>query len=77
MRHMGTTTEIETIIGRYLATWSVAAGAFRSEQIRPIWAEDGRLVDPLIEAVGPDAIAADGRIQTAIGLVGDAAEGAA
>ena len=56
MRHMETTTYIETIIERYLATWNEADGAIRSEQARAIWAGDGRLVDPLIDAVGPDAI---------------------
>lgn len=53
-----TTTTIESTIDRYVAMWNEADGASRTEQARAIWAGDGRLVDPLTDAVGPDAIAA-------------------
>jgi len=55
---METTTDIATTIDRYLATWNEPDGRIRAEQARAVWARDGRLVDPLIDAVGPDAIAA-------------------
>src|SRR5689334_9219629 len=60
-----TTTTIESTIDRYVAMWNEADGASRTEQARAIWAGDGRLVDPLTDAVGPDAIA------TAIGALRD------
>ena len=55
-----TTTEatIEGTIDRYLVMWNEADDAIRSDQAHAIWVDDGRLVDPLIEAVGPDQIAA-------------------
>jgi hypothetical protein len=55
---METTTDIKTTIDQYVATWNEPDGAARAEQARAIWASDGRLVDPLLDAVGPDAIAA-------------------
>ncbi len=51
-------TTVEAIIDRYLVMWNEADDAIRSEQARAVWVDDGRLVDPLIEAVGPDQIAA-------------------
>lgn len=59
MRGMQTTTNtIESSIDHYVAMWNEPDGAIRAEQARAIWAGDGRLVDPLTDAVGPDAIAA-------------------
>ena len=58
MRTMETTTDIETTIEQYLATWNEADDATRSEQASALWTADGRLVDPLVDAVGPDAISA-------------------
>jgi SnoaL-like protein len=58
MHGMETTSTIETTIDRYLASWNESDGAARAAQSRDIWSADGRLVDPLIDAVGPDAIAA-------------------
>lgn len=55
---METTTDINSIIDGYLAMWNEPDGAVRSKKARDIWAADGRLVDPLIDAIGPDAIAA-------------------
>jgi hypothetical protein len=58
MLSMDTTTDIATTIDRYLATWNEPDNRARAEQAQAIWARDGRLVDPLIDALGPDAIAA-------------------
>jgi SnoaL-like domain len=58
MGDMQTTTNIENTIDRYLATWNEPDAATRLEQSQAIWAEDGLLVDPLVEAVGPESIAA-------------------
>jgi hypothetical protein len=55
---METTTDMQTTIDQYVATWNEPDGAARAEQARAIWVADGRLVDPLLDAVGPDAIAA-------------------
>jgi hypothetical protein len=55
---METTIDIQATIERYLATWNEADDAVRAELSRDVWAGDGRLVDPLIEAVGPETIAA-------------------
>src|SRR5262249_40261087 len=55
---METTTDIGTTIDCYLAMWNEPDGRIRVEQAGAIWAGDGRLVDPLIDAVGPEAIAA-------------------
>jgi hypothetical protein len=52
------TTTIEATIDRYLVMWNEADDAIRSDQACAVWVDDGRLVDPLIEAVGPDQIAA-------------------
>jgi hypothetical protein len=55
---METLTDIETTIERHLAIWNEPDGAARAELARTVWCDDGRLVDPLVDAVGPDAIAA-------------------
>jgi hypothetical protein len=58
MGGMQTTTNIQDTIDRYLEMWNEPDPERRREQARAIWTADGSLVDPLIEAVGPDAIAA-------------------
>lgn len=58
MGSMETTTDIATTIDRYLAMWNEPDSRARAEQARAVWARAGRLVDPLIDAVGPEAIAA-------------------
>jgi hypothetical protein len=55
---METTTDITSTLDRYLAMWNEPESRLRAEQARAVWARDGRLVDPLIDAVGPDEIAA-------------------
>ena len=44
-------TIIEATIDRYLVMWNEADDAIRSDQAYAVCADDGRLVDPLIEAV--------------------------
>ena len=58
MGGMQTTTNIQETIDRYLTAWNEADPDLRCEQLRAIVTPDARLIDPLIEAVGPDAIAA-------------------
>jgi hypothetical protein len=53
-----TITDIETAVERHLAIWNEPDAATRTELARTAWSSDGRLVDPLVDAVGPDAIAA-------------------
>ena len=55
---METTTNTEATIERYLETWNEADDARRAEQSTDVWAVDGRLVDPLLDATGAEAIAA-------------------
>jgi hypothetical protein len=55
---METIIDIQDTIDRYLATWNEPDDAVRAELSRAVWAADGRLVDPLIDATGPEAIAA-------------------
>lgn len=62
MRSMDT-TPINTAatlatIERYISTWNEADDAHRARTSREVWAADGLLADPLVEAVGPDAISA-------------------
>ena len=55
---METTTHIEATIERYLETWNEPDNAVRATLSTDVWADDGRLVDPLLDATGPAAIAA-------------------
>jgi hypothetical protein len=55
---METATDIQTTIDNYLASWNEPDDATRADMARGVWTGDGRLVDPLIDAVGPEAIAA-------------------
>jgi hypothetical protein len=56
---------VEGTIDRYLVMWNEADDAVRSQQAHAVWVDGGRLVDPLIEAVGPE------QISTAIGGLRD------
>ena len=53
-----TETSMEAVIDRYLESFNETDAALRSELAHEVWAHDGRLVDPLIEAIGPEQIAA-------------------
>jgi hypothetical protein len=53
-----TTTTTESTIDRYLVMFNEADGAIRTDLAREVFVDDGRLVDPLIDAAGPEQIAA-------------------
>jgi hypothetical protein len=69
MGDMQTTTNTDTTIDRYLESWNEPDAEARSAQAQAIWADDGRLVAPLVDVV----TLVDDRIQTAIGFFGDLA----
>ena len=61
MRSMQTTNDTttnEATIDRYLVMFNEADGTIRTELAREVFADDGRLVDPLIDAAGPEQVAA-------------------
>ncbi len=58
-------TTVEAAIDRYLVMWNEGDGNVRSEQAHAVFTQDGRLTDPLLDAVGPEQIA------TAIGGLRD------
>ena len=45
---------VEATIDRYLVMFNEADDAARAAQAHDVWVDDGRLVDPLIDAIGPD-----------------------
>jgi hypothetical protein len=47
---------IETTVDTYLAMWNETDPERRAETIRRAWVEDGRYVDPAIEAEGHDGL---------------------
>lgn len=49
---------IEGTIDRYVVMFNEPDGDVRAELAHEIWVDDGRLVDPLVDAVGPEQIAA-------------------
>ncbi len=51
-------TTTEATIDRYVVMFNEADGDVRADLGRDVFVDDGRLVDPLIDAVGPDHIAA-------------------
>jgi hypothetical protein len=53
-----TTTDLTEAVDTYLSMWNEADPGRRAELIRNAWAEDGRYVDPLLEAEGHDALSA-------------------
>jgi hypothetical protein len=50
-------TPTEATLDRYLAMWNEPDAAARAEQVYAIVTHDARLVDPLLDATGPDRIA--------------------
>ncbi len=52
------TVDPATAIEAYLAVWNETDDAARAARARDVFTDDARLVDPLIDATGPDAIAA-------------------
>ena len=51
------TTTLEATIDRYIDSWNETDAAARHAICRGVWADDGRYVDPLVDATGPRAIA--------------------
>lgn len=49
---------IEGTIDRYVVMFNEADGDVRADLGRDVFVDDGRLVDPLVDAVGPEQIAA-------------------
>ena len=49
-------SDIATTVDTYLAMWNETDPERRAEQIRKAWVEDGRYVDPLLEAEGHEAL---------------------
>src|SRR4051812_37558634 len=58
-------TIIEATIDRYVVMFNEASDPTRAELGKDVFVEDGRLVDPLVDATGPTRIAA------AIGVLRD------
>jgi len=50
-------TPTEATLDQYLAMWNEPDDAARAEQVYAIVTDDARLVDPLLDATGPDGIA--------------------
>jgi SnoaL-like domain len=51
-------TEHTTLAQRYIAAWNETDDAARRRAVAGLWTDDGRYVDPLVEAEGVDGIAA-------------------
>ncbi len=49
-------SDINELLGRYIATWNEKDPAARRAAIEALWTEDGRYVDPLADVTGHDAI---------------------
>ena len=48
--------DVATTVDTYLAMWNETDPGRRAEHIRQAWVEDGRYVDPLLEAEGHAAL---------------------
>ena len=51
-------SDIETIVDTYLAMWNEDDDARRAKLIEKAWSDDGRYVDPMLEAEGREALSA-------------------
>jgi hypothetical protein len=51
-------SSMEATIDAYVVMFNEADDAVRADQARAVWVDDGRLTDPLVDAVGPTHIAA-------------------
>jgi hypothetical protein len=49
-------TDITVVVDAYVASWNEQDPAARAALIAQVWAEDGRNVDPLADAVGHTAL---------------------
>jgi SnoaL-like domain len=52
------TPDCATLAERYIAAWNETDDAARRRAVAELWTDDGRYVDPLVEAEGVDGIAA-------------------
>ncbi|MFN8025683.1 MAG: nuclear transport factor 2 family protein [Acidimicrobiia bacterium] len=48
---------MQATLDRYLAMWNEPDAAVRAESVYAVVSDDARLVDPLVDATGPDRIA--------------------
>jgi hypothetical protein len=51
------TTELNTLVNRYIEAWNEADGARRRELVAATWTDDGTYLDPLMTGAGHDSIA--------------------
>ena len=51
------TTQLNTLVNRYIDAWNEADGARRHEVVGEVWTEDGTYLDPLMSGAGHDSIA--------------------
>ena len=52
------TADLTSAVEAYLQVWNEADDAARVDRARAVFTDDAQLIDPLIEATGPEAIAA-------------------
>lgn len=52
------TTDMTALAQRYIDTWNEAAAETRRELVGRLYTSDARYTDPLVDAQGPDQIAA-------------------
>jgi hypothetical protein len=50
--------DAQTIAQRYIASWNETDAATRQQLVDGLWTDDARYVDPMMQAEGPDGIAA-------------------
>jgi hypothetical protein len=51
-------SDYTTLAERYIAAWNEPDADARRRAVTELWTDDGRYVDPLVEAAGPEVIAA-------------------
>jgi hypothetical protein len=51
-------SDYTTLAERYIAAWNEPDAEARRRAVAELWTDDGRYVDPLVEAAGPEGIAA-------------------
>jgi hypothetical protein len=51
------TTELNTLVNRYIEAWNEADADRRRELVAEVWTEDGTYLDPLMSGAGHDSIA--------------------
>jgi hypothetical protein len=51
------TTQLNTLVNRYIDAWNEADGTRRHELVAEVWTEDGTYLDPLMSGAGHDSIA--------------------